>query len=74
MTELKEEQYEEKVYEKDGPYDVYIGAQMIYATPCKSWGQVGFYMEGSEGYKILHEDGYQSWKPKEVFEKIYRRL
>lgn len=25
-----------------------------------------------EGYKVVYEDGYTSWSPKEVFEKAYR--
>jgi hypothetical protein len=26
-----------------------------------------------DGYKVIYEDGYQSWSPKEVFEAAYRR-
>lgn len=26
-----------------------------------------------DGYKVVYEDGYESWSPKEVFEKAYRR-
>ena len=26
------------------------------------------------GYKVVYEDGYVSWSPKEVFEKAYRRI
>lgn len=26
-----------------------------------------------EGYKVVYEGGYESWSPKEVFEKAYRR-
>lgn len=25
------------------------------------------------GYRVIYEDGYQSWSPKETFEKAYRR-
>lgn len=25
------------------------------------------------GYKVVYEDGYESWSPKEAFEKAYRR-
>ena len=25
-----------------------------------------------DGYKVVYEDGYQSWSPKEVFEKAYK--
>ena len=24
-----------------------------------------------EGYKVVYEDGYESWSPKDVFEKAY---
>lgn len=27
---------------------------------------------GDEGYLVQYEDGYQSWSPKDVFEKAYR--
>ena len=26
------------------------------------------------GYKVIYEDGYESWSPREVFEKCYRRI
>lgn len=29
---------------------------------------------GPEGYKVMYEDGYTSWSPKEVFERAYRRI
>ena len=25
-----------------------------------------------DGYKVVYEDGYESWSPKDVFEKAYR--
>ena len=28
----------------------------------------------SEGYKVIYEDGYVSWSPKEVFEAAYRNI
>lgn len=27
-----------------------------------------------DGYKVVYEDGYISWSPKDVFEKAYRRI
>lgn len=27
-----------------------------------------------EGYKVVYEDGYISWSPKDVFEKAYREF
>lgn len=26
------------------------------------------------GYKVVYEDGYQSWSPKATFDRAYRRL
>ena len=26
---------------------------------------------GDDGYKVVYEDGYESWSPKDVFEKGY---
>lgn len=34
-------------------------------TSCEPW---------SEGYKVIYEDGYISWSPKEVFERCYREI
>ena len=28
--------------------------------------------DGKEGYKVVYEDGYESWSPKDAFEKAYR--
>ena len=30
--------------------------------------------ENEEGYKVVYEDGYISWSPKDVFEKAYRKI
>ena len=27
-----------------------------------------------DGYKVTYEDGYESWSPKDVFEKAYRPI
>ena len=27
-----------------------------------------------DGYKVVYEDGYTSWSPKDVFEKAYRKI
>lgn len=27
-----------------------------------------------EGYKVVYEDGYESWSPKDVFEKAYKEI
>ena len=42
----------------------YIGTKMIKAEP-----QV---KDGKEGYKVVYEDSYVSWSPKDVFEKSYK--
>ena len=31
-------------------------------------------MYKTEGYRVKYEDGYQSWSPKDVFEKAYRKI
>ena len=28
----------------------------------------------TDGYKVVYEDGYTSWSPKDVFEKAYREI
>ncbi len=65
----------------------YIGTKLIKAEPafrCCSTGKI--YVEGEldkqeakninldEGYKVVYEDGYESWSPKEVFEKVYLKV
>ncbi len=30
--------------------------------------------KGLPGYKVVYEDGYVSWSPKDVFERCYRRI
>lgn len=30
--------------------------------------------ENEKGYKVVYEDGYISWSPKDVFEKAYRKI
>ena len=29
-------------------------------------------MNREDGYKVVYEDGYESWSPKDVFEKAYK--
>jgi len=62
----------------------YLGVKMIHAEPCsqdpfagaKNFGDLSKLSGGiyREGYKVVYEDGYTSWSPKEVFEKAYRRI
>lgn len=58
----------------------YIGTKEVSATP--AWraggkvypkdGPVPRSMNREDGYKVIYEDGYGSWSPREVFEKAYR--
>lgn len=45
--------------------EAYIGTKIIQAKPEKGNGR-------EPGYKVIYEDGYQSWSPKDAFEKAYR--
>lgn len=44
----------------------YIGTKVIQARPQLK--------DEKEGYKVIYEDGYESWSPKEVFERCYREI
>lgn len=58
----------------------YIGTKEVSATP--AWqidgivypknGVVPRSMNRKDGYKVVYEDGYESWSPKDVFEKTYK--
>ncbi len=58
----------------------YIGIKTVNATP--AWridGKVYLkdeavpkVMNREDGYKVVYEDGYESWSPKDVFEKAYK--
>ena len=58
----------------------YIGTKQVSATP--AWriggkvypkdGEVPRVMNREDGYKVVYEDGYESWSPKDVFEKAYK--
>ena len=41
----------------------FIGTKIVQAEPVTR-------VEG-EGYRVIYEDGYESWSPKDVFEKAY---
>jgi len=43
--------------------EAYIGIKKIWAEPEQH--------EGADGYKVIYEDGYESWSPKTTFEKAY---
>lgn len=58
----------------------YIGTKEVSATP--AWqidgtvypkdGVVPRSMNRKDGYKVVYEDGYESWSPKDVFEKAFK--
>lgn len=58
----------------------YIGTKEVSATP--AWqidgtiypkdGVVPRSMNRKDGYKVVYEDGYESWSPKDVFEEAYK--
>ena len=66
---------------------MYIGTKLVQAEPCiravLANGSITYYdgdvpaLEEGElrlaGYKVVYQDGYESWSPKEVFEAAYRR-
>lgn len=43
----------------------YIGTKVISAEPQNNF-------INTEGYRVVYEDGYESWSPKDVFEKAYK--
>lgn len=62
----------------------YLGVKLIEAEPCsqdqfagaKNFGDLSKLSGGidRDGYKVVYEDGYTSWSPKDVFEKAYREI
>ena len=61
----------------------YIGVKMIAAEPMTRgafnaskgvWMPIDDACYNEPGYKVVYEDGYTSWSPKEVFEAAYRRI
>lgn len=58
----------------------YIGTKTVTATPAWRIGGMVYPKDGAvpksmnkeDGYKVVYEDGYESWSPKEVFEKAYK--
>lgn len=61
-------------------FKTYIGTKMIQAKPMnrleynkyRGWDIPKDENPTDEGYLVKYEDGYESWSPKEVFEKAYR--
>ena len=49
--------------------DKYIGAKLIQAEP-----ESNPVTKEITGYKVVYPDGYESWSPKDVFEKAYMKV
>lgn len=57
----------------------YLGVKMVNAEKC--WGLNNKCVDPNsehcgqevDGYKVVYEDGYTSWSPKDVFEKAYKK-
>lgn len=47
--------------------NAYIGTKIVQAEPQSS-------PDGLPGYKVVYEDGYVSWSPKDVFDRCYRKV
>jgi hypothetical protein len=59
----------------------YIGTKLIkaikmnnHAFAVEKYGEEKLNNEFQEGYKVVYEDGYTSWSPKDVFEKAYKKV
>jgi hypothetical protein len=57
----------------------YIGTKIINAEPCYKEDMANFLPSldpapKTPGYKLVYEDGYVSWSPKDVFERSYREI
>lgn len=61
---------------------VYLGLKLVDATPCKGVenkcikDDVKYLYDTKfeDGYKVIYEDGYESWSPKKVFEDSYKNI
>lgn len=51
----------------EAPFSSYIGTKLISAKPFPG-------NEGRAGYKVIYEDGYESWSPRAAFEAAYQAL
>lgn len=73
-----EKTFERKFKNKEIEMEKYIGVKVVKAVKCL--GLNNAYVKDTqeltgkekEGYKVVYEDGYTSWSPKDVFEKAYR--
>lgn len=52
----------------------YIGTKVVQAElQMKEFKDLGG-ARNEPGYKVVYEDGYVSWSPKNVFERCYREI
>jgi len=61
--------------------ECYIGTKIIKAEPMdeQTWlhrknPNAAESLPIREGYHVIYEDNYESWSPKETFERAYRRI
>lgn len=58
--------------------DKYIGFKLVEAEPqiqlVAAQANGNDFNKGKDGYKIVYQDGYESWTPKEVFESSYMKV
>lgn len=55
----------------------YVGTKIIRAEPLDEAQYMGGIADGAvnrPGYRVVYQDGYVSWSPKESFELAYREL
>lgn len=56
---------------KEDKMKTYVGTKIVSAEP-EIRNDLNYV--ASPGYKIVYEDGYTSWSPKDVFERCYREV
>lgn len=44
----------------------YVGTKLVQAAPAIK--------DGRPGYKVVYEDGYESWSPEDTFLRCYREV
>jgi len=58
---------------KDLNMKAYIGTKIVEAEPQENPKPLPGHEPGP-GYKVVYEDGYESWSPRDVFERCYREV
>ena len=55
--------------------DKYIGTKLIEAEPANRYElHSGGHLTKKSGYAVRYADGYESWSPKDVFERAYLKM